>query len=70
MEHAELIRPLVKAGRSLKASSATARSPRMQLAAMTAKGPRTAAEDEGEVQVYRYLLIVYLINNYVLESRR
>ena len=34
----------------------------------SAKAP--AAEDEGGVQVYRYLLIVYLIKNYVLESRR
>ena len=58
MEPANLIRPLVKAGGSIKASSATGRRPRMQLLAMTAKGPRTAAEDEGEVQVYRYLLIV------------
>ena len=34
----------------------------------SAKAP--AAEDEEGVQVYRYLLIVYLINNYVSESRR
>ena len=46
MEPAELIRPLVKAGRSIKASSAKPRSPRMQLAAAAARGPRTQLTSE------------------------
>ena len=57
----------MNASRSIKARSATGRVPRMQLLGMIAK-PRTAVEDEREVRVYRYLLIV--INNYVLESEK
>ena len=66
MEPAASIRPLVNAS-FLKARSTTGRVPRMQLSGMIVK-PRPAVEDEREVRVYRYLLIV--INNYVLESEK